>query len=138
MRMTRTGEPYSVARRAVLNDDDVTVEQAIGRMIAAIKVYLAGKGRWLVPHGFEVAAIEGRTAVFRLPVIWEPVRGALVARASEEPSAANLDELRGLIEEALRSGEWLPGSTRLTWAATMPVGPRPGDLTWTVEARFSG
>ena len=112
----------------MLGGDDSVTEEALGRMFDAIEEYLSGKGRWLVPHGVEIAAVKGRKAILRLAVIWEPVRGAIIARAKGEPSTVNLDELRALIEDGLRSGQWLPGGTLVDWSPTMPDGPRPGDF----------
>jgi hypothetical protein len=134
--MALTGVPYSVARRAELDSGSAT-ESGLRRMLDAIEKYLAGRGRWLVPHGFKIATIDGHQVVFRLPVMWKPVTGAIIARASDEPSTANLDELRALFEEGLRSGDWLPGWTLVEWAPVMPDGPRPGNLVWTVNARVS-
>jgi hypothetical protein len=133
-RMRVSGEPYSVARRAELGLDDEITEQALHRLFDDIHGYLAGKGRWLVPHGFE-ETISGRTITVTMPVIWEPERGVVIARASEEPSTDNLDELRALVERGLVSGRYGPARSLVAWSTEMSDGPRPGNLEWTVSAR---
>ena len=135
-RMRLTAEPYSIARRAVLDGDDHITEQAIRRLFQEIEAYLGGKGRWLVPHGFDIESFEGRAFTLKMPVIWEPVRGAVIATASSAPSTVNLDELRELIERGLRFGDYLPGGELDDWSAQMPEGPRPSDMSWCVRARI--
>lgn len=131
--MKQTGEPYSVARRVVLELDDPQTEKALERLFDDIRADLAGRFRWMVPHGFE-ENIQGRRFSLRLPVIWKPLKGASRATASDEPSADNLEEVRALIESRLASGRYLPASQLISWSTEMPRGPRPSDLDWTVTA----
>jgi hypothetical protein len=70
----------------------------------------------LVPHGYEVESVSGRMVRLKLPVIWEPERGAIIARASSTPSSANLDELRALIGDGLRGGDYVPGGELARWS----------------------
>jgi hypothetical protein len=81
--------------------------------------------------------LENRTEVtLRTPVIWEPVRGAPLALASETPSTDEVDQLRGLLENALRSGRYLEAGRLEEWTASIPDGPRPSSLDWTVKAQI--
>ena len=114
--------------------DDEVVEEGLQRLFDDIRTHLAGEGRWLVPHGFEVV-LSGRAFTVTMPVIWEPERGAIFAQASENPTSSNLDELRALIERGLASGQYGPATSLVEWSPELPDGPRPGHVDWTVIAR---
>ena len=103
--MAITSEPYSVARRAIQNVDGVLSQQELERLIADIQEYLAGRGRVMVPHGFTVESVKNDTAVVRMPVIWEPRKDRIIARASDTPAT------RKWISCAACSGAgWIPAS----------------------------
>jgi hypothetical protein len=127
------------------------VEQGAERLFEELQTYLADKGRPLVPWGFEVESVErfsepnafmpemseNETVVrLRVPVIWEPVRGSVPARASSTPSTHNLDELRDLIERGLRFGDYLHAGELVDWSPRMPDGAHPAKTSWSVEARI--
>ena len=133
-RMALTGEPYSVARRAELGLEDDRAELALERLFEDIQADLAGRLRWLVPHGFEVT-ISGRTFGVSMPVMWVPERGVVIATASQEPSMANVDELHALVVGRLASSAYAPASVLVAWSPEIPEGSRPGDLWWTVNGR---
>jgi hypothetical protein len=135
--------------------DGATAEKGVRRLFADLSTYLAGPGRPLVPHGFALDEVksERRPSMFapnigalastetavalRLPVIWEPVQGR--AQASGTPATDNLDELRELIEMALRGGDYpeLRAGTLEEWRPTLPEGAvKPSDLEWTVTAKI--
>jgi hypothetical protein len=134
-RMAITGEPYSVARRAIEKQENIVSRRELEQVIADIRAYLADKGRWLVPHGFTVQSVKDNTAVMRMPVIWEPEKGVLRARASDQPSSANVDELRSLFERGLSAGQFAPGARVARWDAVIDDGPRPSNIDWTVRVR---
>jgi hypothetical protein len=136
-RMAITGEPYSVARRAIQNAEVAVSQEELERLIADIQEFLAGRGRVMVPHGFTVESIKNDTAVVRMPVIWVPRKDMIVALASDTPATKNVDELRSLFERGLGSGEYLPNARLADWDAVMEDGPRPGKLDWTVRVRVS-
>jgi hypothetical protein len=133
-----TGEPYSVARRAVMEDLEVFSQAEVERLIGEVQDYLSGKGRWLVPHGFKVASVQDGTAILEMPVIWDTVKGAIPLRASETPSPDNVNELKALFEQGLGSGRFLPNARLTERTTTMQDGPRPGNLDWTVRVRVGG
>ncbi|MFZ2051265.1 MAG: hypothetical protein WB698_01740 [Solirubrobacteraceae bacterium] len=135
--MAITGEPYSVARRAIQNADVALSQQELERLIADIQEYLAGRGRVMVPHGFTVESVENDTAVVRMPVIWKPRKDTIIALASDTPTTKNVDKLRSLFERGLGSGEYLPNARLANWDAAIENGPRPGKLDWTVQMRVS-
>jgi hypothetical protein len=63
---------------------------------------------------------ENETVVkLRMPVIWEPVRGAMMTQASSTPTTINIDQLRALIERSLRyGGYWeLRAGELVDWAS---------------------
>ena len=136
-RMAITGEPYSVARRAIRNADVAVSQQELERLIADIQEFLAGRGRVMVPHGFTVESVKNDTAVVRMPVIWKPREDMIIALASDTPATKNVDELRSLFERGLGSGEYLPNARLADWEAVIEDGPRPGKLDWTVRIRVS-
>lgn len=134
-RMAITSEPYSVARRAIQNVDGAVSQQELERLIADIQEFLAGRGRVMVPHGFTVESVKDDTAVVRMPVIWEPRKDMIIARASDTPATRNVDQLRSLFGRGLDSGEYLPNARLADWDAVIEDGPRPGNLDWTVRVR---
>lgn len=136
-RMVITGEPYSVARRAIQNADVTVSQQELERLIADIQEFLAGRGRVMVPHGFTVESVENDAAVVRMPVIWMPRKDMIIALASDTPATKNVDELRSLFERGLGSGEYLPIARLADWEPVIEDGPRPGKLDWTVRVRVS-
>lgn len=133
--MAITSEPYSVARRAIQNVDGAVSQQELERLIADIQEFLAGRGRVMVPHGFTVESVKDDTAVVRMPVIWEPRKDMIIARASDTPATRNVDQLRSLFGRGLDSGEYLPNARLADWDAVIEDGPRPGNLDWTVRVR---
>jgi len=137
-RMAVTGEPYSVARRAMQNAEVAVSQEQLERLIADIQEFLAGRGRVMVPHGFTVQSVKDDTAVVRMPVIWEPREDVLFALASDTPATKNVDELRSLFERGLGSREYLPNARLADWDPVMDDGPRPGKLDWTIRIRITG
>lgn len=61
-----TYRPTATARSAGAS---VITAREIRRMFDDLQAYLAGKGRWLVPHGFEVRSVDGPVAKLKLPVM---------------------------------------------------------------------
>jgi hypothetical protein len=131
--------------------DQHTAETGARRLLAELKDHLAGPGRPLVPHGFEVQNVMAvqRDNVFapdleelagneitiklQVPVIWEPE--GIPARASGAPATQNLQELRELIELRLRTGEYweLRAGALARWEAVLPNdAPKPSNIDWSV------
>jgi hypothetical protein len=98
----------------------------------------------LVPHGFTIEQIETSDypnafmpdiealteheirARLKVPVVWEVALG-WPTRASDTPTTANLDELRGLITHRLGSGGYweLRAGELCDWSAALPDGSQP-------------
>lgn len=110
-------------------------ESALRQMFDHVRQLLAGRLRFLVPHGFSIITVTESSFTVELPTIWQPVRGAIVAIASENASTDNIDELRQLIEMTLTDRDGSRRGELVSWSPQLPSGPRPGNLTWTVTGR---